>query len=75
MSTTTELQWNIDRVGEWSEPSEFEVARERIIAYAEATNDYHPPHRLGDLAPPVFPVVGAVIDSIVPAPCRSCPKR
>ena len=33
------------------------VERERIAAYAEATNDEHPAHRAGDLAPPVFAIV------------------
>jgi acyl dehydratase len=66
MSTSTELQWNLDNLGQWSEPKTFEVTRERIVAYAEATNDEHPAHRSGDLAPPVFPVVGALIESIGP---------
>lgn len=66
MEATT-LQWNLDKLGQWSEPSEFEVTRERIVAYAEATNDELPAHRSGDLAPPVFPVVGALIESIGPA--------
>jgi acyl dehydratase len=61
------LQWNLDKLGQWSEPAEFEVTRERIVAYAEATNDDHPAHRAGDLAPPVFPVVGALIEAIGPA--------
>jgi acyl dehydratase len=66
MNATSELQWNLDKLGQWSEPSRLEVTRERIVAYAEATNDEHPAHRSGDLAPPVFPVVGALIDAIAP---------
>lgn len=66
MSTSTELQWNLDKLGQWSDPAELEVTREKIVAYAEATNDEHPAHRSGDLAPPVFPVVGALIDAIAP---------
>jgi acyl dehydratase len=66
MSTTSELQWNLGRLGQWSEPSRFEVTRERIAAYAAATNDEHPAHRAGDLAPPVFGVVGSLIDAIGP---------
>jgi acyl dehydratase len=67
VSATTELQWNLDKLGQWSEPSRYEVTRESIVAYAEATNDEHPLHRSGDLAPPVFPVVGALIGAIAPA--------
>jgi acyl dehydratase len=66
MGATTELHWNLDKLGKWSEPSRFEVTREKIVAYAEATNDEHPLHRSGDLAPPVFGVVGALIDAIAP---------
>jgi acyl dehydratase len=67
MSTSTELQWNLDKLGEWGEPHRFEVTRERIVAYAEATNDEHPAHRSGDLAPPVFPVVPALLHVLAPA--------
>jgi acyl dehydratase len=59
MGTATDLQWNLDKLGQWSEPKTFDVARERIAAYAEATNDEHPAHRAGDLAPPVFAIVPA----------------
>jgi acyl dehydratase len=67
MSTSTELQWKLDRLGQWGDPSTFEVTRERIAAYAEATNDEHPAHRSGELAPPVFPVVPALLDVLGPA--------
>jgi acyl dehydratase len=40
----------------WSEPGEFLVTREQLIAYAEATNDDIPAHRAGDIASPVFNV-------------------
>jgi acyl dehydratase len=59
MSATTQGQWNLERLGEWTDPVTFEVTRERIAAYAAATNDEHPAHRSGDLAPPVFAVVPA----------------
>jgi acyl dehydratase len=60
MTTTTEApQFNLDAVGQWSDPVEFEVERERIKAYAEATNDPIEAHRSGDLAPPVFAIVPA----------------
>jgi acyl dehydratase len=57
MNTATDLQWNLDKLGEWSEPREFEVLKERTIAYAKATNDEHPMHLSGELAPPVFAIV------------------
>jgi acyl dehydratase len=66
MSTSTELEWRLDALGKWSEPSRLEVTRGKIAAYAEATNDEHPLHRSGELAPPVFPVVGTLIEAIAP---------
>jgi acyl dehydratase len=66
MSATSELHWNLDRLGQWSEPVRFEVTRDRIAAYAAATKDEHPAHRAGDLAPPVFGVVGSLIETIGP---------
>ena len=36
---------------------EFKVEAPRTIAYAAATNDDNPPHRGGELAPPVFAIV------------------
>jgi acyl dehydratase len=59
MSVEATAGWNLDRLAQWSEPVEFEVTRERIVAYAEATNDEHPSHRSGELAPPVFAIVPA----------------
>jgi acyl dehydratase len=67
VSTSTELQWNLDRLGQWGEPSRFEVTQERIAAYAAATNDEYPAHRAGELAPPVFPVVPALLGVLAPA--------
>jgi acyl dehydratase len=57
MGATSELQWSLEKLGQWSDPSRFDVTRERIAAYAAATNDEHPAHRAGDLAPPVFAIV------------------
>lgn len=51
------LKWGTDRIGEWSDPVDFAVERDRIVAYAEATNDEHPAHLAGDIAPPVFAIV------------------
>ncbi|GAA1575718.1 MaoC/PaaZ C-terminal domain-containing protein [Actinomadura kijaniata] len=50
-------QMNKDNLGVWSDPFDFKVERERTIAYAEATNDAHPRHLSGELAPPVFAIV------------------
>jgi acyl dehydratase len=58
VSTTTPT-FNADAIGNWSDPSEFEVTRERIRQYAAATNDPIAPHVAGDIAPPVFAVVPA----------------
>jgi len=73
MSTEPNTTWGTGRLGALSEPSAFTVERERTIAYAQATNDEHPKHLAGELAPPVFafvPVFQAmmpVIASVVPA--------
>lgn len=65
MSTETSQGWNLERLGEWTEPKPFEVTKERAIAYAEATNDEHPQHRSGELAPPVFAIV-PVFEAMAP---------
>lgn len=57
MSTPTTTEFNLDAIGEWTEPREFVVERDRMVAYAEATNDDIPQHASGELAPPVFNVV------------------
>ncbi len=64
--STTQLQWNLERLGEYTEPREFEVTRERVIAYAKATNDEHPKHLSGEIAPPVFAIV-PVFESLAPS--------
>jgi acyl dehydratase len=58
MSTTTPT-FNANAIGQWSEPFEFEVTRERLEAYAAATNDPIAPHAAGDYASPVFAIVPA----------------
>ncbi len=58
MSTATQ-EFKTDAIGTWGEPVEFEVERDRITAYAEATNDPIAAHAAGDLAPPVFAIVPA----------------
>ncbi|MGL6236779.1 MAG: MaoC/PaaZ C-terminal domain-containing protein [Segniliparus sp.] len=58
MSTQTEaLRFDADGLEKWSEESRYEVTREAIVKYAEATNDPIPAHRAGEVAPPVFAIV------------------
>ena len=45
MSTETTPAFRTDLLNQWSDPVEFEVERERIVAYAEATNDDIAPAR------------------------------
>src|SRR5436309_11625785 len=66
MSAETQPQWKLDRLGQFGEPREFVVERDRVVAYAEATNDEHPRHRSGELAPPVFAIV-PVFESLMPS--------
>jgi acyl dehydratase len=73
MTTETAPSFKTDAIGDWGEPVEFAVDRERIKAYAEATNDAIPPHASGELAPPVFAIVpafqagGMAAMSVIPA--------
>jgi acyl dehydratase len=55
--TSTSVRFDSSAIGKWTEPDTFEVTRERIAAYAEATNDPIAAHRAGDIAPPVFAIV------------------
>jgi acyl dehydratase len=57
--TTSAPTFNSDVIGQWTDPVEFEVERERIKQYAAATNDTIAPHASGELAPPVFAIVPA----------------
>ena len=62
----------------WGEEGRFEVSRERIVEYAEATNDPIGAHRSGDVAPPVFAVVPVFPSLATPAvgvlPARLVPQ-
>jgi acyl dehydratase len=51
--------FDLEALGVWTEPKRFTVERERVAAYAAATNDPIEAHRSGELAPPVFAVVPA----------------
>src|SRR4051794_28579791 len=73
MSTSTQ-QFKAERIGRWSEPREFAVERERIIAYAAATNDTIAPHAEGRYAPPVFAVVPA-FETLAPAMAEVIPPE
>ena len=57
MTTETAPAFKPDAIGTPGEPVEFEVERERIAAYAAATNDTIAAHASGELAPPVFSIV------------------
>lgn len=71
MSTTTS-GFDLSLIGVENDPVTFVVERDRLIAYAEATNDTIAPHASGDYAPPVFAVVSAfetlAATSIKPVP-------
>jgi acyl dehydratase len=53
------MSFHLEALGVWTEPKHFTVERERVAAYAAATNDPIAEHRSGQLAPPVFAVVPA----------------
>jgi hypothetical protein len=47
----------LHRLGQWTEATECRVHAARTTAYAVATNDRHPLHTGGVIAPPLFAVV------------------
>lgn len=59
MSTETAPAFKPEAIGNPGEPVAYEVTRERIAAYAEATNDTIAAHAAGEIAPPVFAIVPA----------------
>jgi acyl dehydratase len=59
MTITETHEFDTEPLGKWSEPGEFVVDRERLQAYARATNDTVAEHLAGDVASPVFNVVPA----------------
>lgn len=63
MSTET-LQLDEAGLDAWTGETRYEVTREALVAYAEATNDPIPAHRAGEVASPVFAVV-PVFDSLM----------
>lgn len=59
MTTQTPPTFKPEAIGAPGKPVEFEVERERIAAYAAATNDTIAAHVAGEIAPPVFAIVPA----------------
>ena len=59
MTTETAPVFKPESIGVAGDPVEFEVTKERIAAYAAATNDQIAPHAAGEIAPPVFAIVPA----------------
>lgn len=59
MTQDTAPSFKADAIGTPGDPVDFSVERERIAAYAAATNDTIAQHAEGDLAPPVFSIVPA----------------
>ncbi|MPZ82427.1 MAG: dehydratase [Actinophytocola sp.] len=66
MDTESDAGFDAGGVGVWTDEDDFEVTRERMIAYAEATNDPIDAHRTGEVAPPVFAIV-PVFNALLPA--------
>ncbi|OBJ67713.1 MaoC/PaaZ C-terminal domain-containing protein [Mycobacterium sp. 1274756.6] len=62
-----DLAFDDSALNTWSDEDRFEVTAERIVAYAEATNDPIAAHRAGDIAPPVFAIVPVFESLLVPA--------
>ncbi len=56
-TTETTPTFESEAIGTPGDPVEFEVERDRIAAYAAATNDPIAAHAAGELAPPVFSIV------------------
>ncbi len=65
--TVTDLAFDASGLGAWTAESRFEVTRERIQAYAAATNDPIAAHQAGDVAPPVFAIVPVFESLMEPA--------
>ena len=61
------IAFDDSKLNQWSDEDRFEVTRERMAAYAEATNDPIPAHRNGDAAPPVFAIVPVFQAMLAPA--------
>lgn len=53
------VSFNDEALNVWADAQTFSVEKDRLVAYAEATNDPIEAHRNGELAPPVFAIVPA----------------
>jgi acyl dehydratase len=62
-----ELEFDDAGLDVWSDEETFEVTRDRLVEYAEATNDPIEAHRNGDVANPVFAIVPVFESLLVPA--------
>jgi len=62
----SDLEFDDTALNVWMDEERFEVTRERIAAYAKATNDPIPAHLSGDIAPPVFGIVGVFESMLTP---------
>jgi acyl dehydratase len=62
-----ELEFDDAGLDVWSDEETFEVTRDRLVEYAEATNDPIAAHRNGDVANPVFAIVPVFESLLVPA--------
>lgn len=72
--TEPTYKFNAKAIGKWTADTVFEVEKDRLIAYAEATNDPIEAHRSGLLAPPVFAIV-PIFDSLVAAALEVAPYQ
>ncbi|MDT4913675.1 MAG: hypothetical protein QOC66_2803 [Pseudonocardiales bacterium] len=73
MSAST-VAFDASSIGVWGEVDTFEVTRERIVQYAEATNDPIPAHLAGEAASPVFAIVPSFM-SIMQVAFRVAPPE
>ncbi|GGM83128.1 hypothetical protein GCM10012275_62170 [Longimycelium tulufanense] len=63
----SQVEFNKDGLDVWTEEHRFEVTRERLVCYAEATNDPIEAHLAGDVANPVFAIVPVFESMLEPA--------
>lgn len=61
-------------IGVWTDEETFEATLDRMIAYAEATNDPIAAHQNGEVAPPVFAIV-PVFNALLPAVLSVAPAE
>ncbi|MBJ8345735.1 MaoC/PaaZ C-terminal domain-containing protein [Antrihabitans sp. YC2-6] len=64
---TEVLEFDDAGLDTWSDEETFEVLRERLVEYAQATNDPIAAHLDGDVASPVFAIVPVFESLLVPA--------